>query len=338
MNICVIGTARSGTTAIYTLIQKLLLDNYSPVKFYYEPLLWEPDTFDDLYENVNHSFEFVNNISATGIYHHLKLPLFVENTEKYIHNEYLSDIFSKQDGVVKLSKFIRGNGRIKVLYDIDPECKFIFIIRNPLDVVNSVAANFSFFGGEFHRDDYPRFVKGVNRIFNAGINLSDPVSFLEKQLLFWKYMNQFALEAMNGFANKTLILAQEEVSLNTAAQVKRICEYLGVPFLDKYTDTAKERKSEVTKVFKCSKRELDHIMPYLKEYFIWLNNFRIGHSFSEKNILGKYELAPADVFSQDELYGASPLVLLKKIKELKDKPIEKTRGPRKLKFFFSGNK
>ncbi|MBU1012869.1 MAG: sulfotransferase, partial [Bacteroidetes bacterium] len=194
MKVCIIGSARSGTTAIYALLQKILIDKYNEVDFVYEPFLWDINSFNDFYENVKGNFKYTDSISHEGIASHLALPLFIKNTEN-IDDSFLHKIFNPiQKDNAKLIKIIRGNGRYGIFRKYDPDCKFIYIIRNPLDSVNSLKDKFSYYGGEFHKDDYKRFREGVLKYFNEELPIKKESGF-KSELLWWYYINLFALES-----------------------------------------------------------------------------------------------------------------------------------------------
>ena len=312
MNICIIGTARSGTTAIYTLLQKILLKNVSAVEYHYEPFLWSRDSFNEMYDKVRHKFDTLQSISFEGIHAHLSLPLFIDQPDEFAHNPYLQSIFIK-DEKTKLSKFIRANGRVKLFHKLDPGCRFVFIIRNPLDVVNSLNHKFSFFGGEFYTDDFQRLREEANRIFQAGIPGSESLTYLEKQLLWWKYMNRHALASFSNYQGKALKICQEELESHPEVVVRSLCDFLEMEYTASFLADAAERKSEVTKQFIISSKELDVIDPFLDEYMQLLAKNDIPHSFNAKNIIKKYNLSNTEIINQHPQYGKSPLYLMNQI-------------------------
>ena len=78
MKVCILGVARSGTTALYTLVQEIMIDNFSDkVDFVYEPFLWEKSCFNDRFEKVSRNFDFMDSISSEGILNHLTLPMLI---------------------------------------------------------------------------------------------------------------------------------------------------------------------------------------------------------------------------------------------------------------------
>lgn len=316
MNVCILGTARSGTTAAYSLLQDIMEDNFNTVNYYYEPFLWDIDTFNDRYENVKSHFDRINSISTEGIFNHTRLPLFIENSEKFIKNEYVNSWFKHKDKGSNLIKTIRSNGRVSLIHKIDPDCRFIVTLRNPLDTVNSLNNKFSFFGGEFHRDDFERFAREINNLFGAGITTDETVSYLEKQLLYWRYMNRYMLQAFDKLGIRPLFICQEELGSKPAEQVSAVCNFLGLPFDERYIATASERKSEVTRQFNISEKELNLVRPYLDQYFELLGKYSIPYSFNRELILDRYNLSVTPVIKEPVNYGKSPLFLMGKLSKL----------------------
>lgn len=315
MNICVFGTARSGTTAMYALLQKIILDNFGKAEYYYEPFLWDHATFNGPYESVNHQFRNVDSISQEGICQHQGLPLFIEDPQPYTSNEYLAGIF-KKDPHPHLIKFIRANGRIKLIHAMDPGCKIIVMLRNPLDVCNSLKDKFSFFGGEFHRDDYPRFWKELRAHFHLSEE-KEPLSDLQKNLLYWKYMNTFILDSAGQIEPSPLLVTQEELERDPAGQVKKICTFLGIQHKKEYEDYARERKSAITREFSFSQADFDEVGIYLDEYFKLLNHHSIDHRFTRKDITEKYTIHNKQDLQTYPYYGLNPLILITELKSLK---------------------
>ncbi|MCP4213180.1 MAG: sulfotransferase, partial [bacterium] len=162
MKVCILGVGRSGTTALYSLLQGVLAEEsggIGNVDCVYEPFLWDRQVFNDFYANVTGKFKYIDSLSVEGLYHHLKLPLFIRETRPYMDNEYLRSIFaphgiespshgegtpshgegtpSHGEGTPShgeerplLAKLIRGCGRFLLLNELCPQCKFIYIIRN----------------------------------------------------------------------------------------------------------------------------------------------------------------------------------------------------------------
>jgi len=324
MNVCILGIARSGTTILYTLLQKILMDNYDQnVEFIYEPFLWDKDCFNDILVRVSQGFDYMDSISIKGVYNHLKLPLMIENPDQYKKNEYLNSLLdSSSEKKHILSKFIRACGRYLLLYTISPETKFIFNIRNPVDSVNSITTNFSFYGGEFHRDDFSRFIIEVNRVFGKSYKKEWFEVRLEKELFYWEYMNRFALESFAKTPQKPLILCHEDILINKNKYLQNICDYLKVPLKPKYKDLLLEKVGPITDKYEVSKKELEVYKRYLNEYTGILKDHEIPVSFKNDDILKKYKVTSKPVEQSMVEYGSMPLVIMKKLKEEKIKNIQ----------------
>jgi hypothetical protein len=134
MNVIIFGVGRSGTTAVYSILQEILTDNFNnAVDFVYEPFLREKEYFNGKYSDVAINAQYIDSFSFEGIYNHILLPLFIKNVDQFYPNDYLKNVLSSQNNIeVILAKFIRANGRFILLDKIIPECKFIFLIRNRL--------------------------------------------------------------------------------------------------------------------------------------------------------------------------------------------------------------
>ena len=231
MKVCILGIARSGTTALYSLLQEIMLENHKSVDFVYEPFLWDKNIFNKKYEEACKAFKYLNSISLEGIYQHQTLPLFINKPDQFQSNKYLRNIFRSQPPQQpKLIKFTRANGRLLLLHKICPDCKFVFIIRNPLDSANSVLTKFSYYGGEFHHDDYPRFINEINSIYGLDYSAETFQTQIEKELMYWYYMNRFAIEILRKSTSNFLILTHEYYRMNREDAIRKICAFLNYDF------------------------------------------------------------------------------------------------------------
>lgn len=317
MRVCILGAARSGTTALYTLLQEVMLEVCEDgVDFIYEPFLWSTDCFNDRFENIKHHFKSMNAISIEGIYHHRNLPMLIQDPEKYKNNEYLQQLFQIQKvGRNQLVKFIRANGRYRVLKAIAPDAKFIFIIRNPADVLNSIAANFSFYGREFHKDDFPRFLTEVNETFQTDFARKDFATQTEKEAFYWLYMNRFALESFESAPGNPLLICYETLMRDRKACLERICGYLNVPVKQHFYDMFTTNVGPITYHRRISKDNLDLYDHYLETYMRLLTRHDIEFTFSKNDILKKYKVGKTSMPPGQELHGRTPLDLIRKISE-----------------------
>ena len=241
MKICILGTARSGTKAIYVLLQNILkCQQFKNVTFVYEPFLWDIDVFNDYFINVQNRFKYIDSLSKEGIYRHQSIPLFVQKDQEF-DESYLRRIFgiNEEDGV-KLVKMIKGNGRYHLMKKYAGTCKFIFVIRNPIDSVNSLRGHFSFFGGEFHKDDYGRFVKEVYDIFNDRLQ-EDGSNTFYSEVNWWYYMNRYALESFQDYPEQPQVICYENFVNDSKKTIKDICKFLDIQYNKQYLNFTKNR-------------------------------------------------------------------------------------------------
>ena len=318
MKICIIGVARSGTTALYHLLQEIMLDNCdNKVEFAYEPFLWEKEYFNDRFDLVNKHFNFMDSISFQGIHNHLKLPMLIDDPIPFKDNEYLKNLFNPCGGNHShiLLKFIRASGRYLLLNAISPDTKFIFIIRNPADSVNSIAFNFSFYGGEFHRDDFSRFLNDVNCFFKTNRGIESFETRAEKELFYWYYMNRFAIESFARASSHPLILCHEEVKKRRDQCVQSICDYLDVPVKSYYRELFRKDVGPVIKEKKASRGEVKLYRHYLRMYTQLLESHSIGYDFEIEDILKPYKRVGQSFVQEKPEYGLVPLGIMKRLEE-----------------------
>jgi hypothetical protein len=140
-----------------------------------------------------------------------------------------------------LGKMIRANGRISLIRKIAPNIKIIFVIRNPVDVLNSVAQMFSFYGSEFYESDFDRFAAEVAFRFGRNIQSgSDDLSGIKTEYAFWYYSNRAFLEFATRNPQNILTIAYEAFVENRSSVVSRICDFVGIDFNPDYSKAAEE--------------------------------------------------------------------------------------------------
>lgn len=317
MKVCIVGIARSGTTALYSLLQEIMEDVYNEVQFIYEPFLWDKDVFNGKYKEVSDRFNTLNSISVEGIYQHQKLPLFIDDPTAYLNNSYLKDIFKPENpGINLLAKVIRANGRLSLLQNICPDMKIIFILRNPLDSVNSILSLFSYYGGEFHHDDYPRFIEGLRHHFDLNYKEETFSNQIEKELLYWYYMNRFALQTISKYRVRPLIINYENYSVNPDLIVNCICKYLNCSSKDEYKQWSRREEGVVTQKFEISRVELSCVLPYFDKYRLLLEEFSIDSIYNQDQIISKYTVHQDGAFRTKNYYGLNPLMIVDQVERL----------------------
>jgi hypothetical protein len=291
MKVCVLGTGRSGTTAIYYLLQNILEDSCERgVDFVYEPLLWDRETFDRRYDGITDEFQHGSSISQEGIACHLRLPLFVSDPGPYLEDEYLPGLFEPTtQGRAVLLKFIRANGRIRLLRELAGECKFVFVVRNPLDVVNSIAKKFSFFGEEYHPDDYERFSLQAEGLYDHPLLRQENELPVRRHLLFWWCMNRFLLESIPPDSPNTFVVSIERYTRSPASIIRELCEFLEVPCQEKYLETSRVKIGWVTPRIHLGRAVCEAILPYVDEWTDFLEERGVAFPSSLKDdVVRKY--------------------------------------------------
>lgn len=317
MKICVAGLGRSGTKAIYTLLQSILADHYKLVDYIYEPFLWDKETFNGRFEEVKNRFVSMDSVSYEGIWNHLSIPLFVKDTNAFIDNSFLKRLLLPGNDEPILAKFIRANGRLKLLKEICPGLKFVFILRNPLDNIHSILNRFSFFGGEFHKDDYNRFISEVSRFFpEDSLNYYTDTLIL-RELQFWYFMNFFALNTIRTEQLDAICISLEDFSENTSAVIRRLCTFLGFDYRSGYETMSREKVGVVTGNFDISSREFEHISAFLDRYRSMLDEFGIESTFNRGMAEAKYHVR-TDLPARTRYgYGVTPIMLARELRALR---------------------
>jgi hypothetical protein len=261
----------------------------------------------------------MDSISTDGIFHHQKLPLFIDDPSPYITNEYLNELFLpiEKDRSILL-KFIRANGRIRLLTSICSHMKLILIIRNPLDSVNSIMGRFSFFGGEFHHDDFPRFIKEVNASYGCAYSENGLPLHFERELLFWYYMNRYALETLASGAVNCLRICYEDFAENPALWIGKICTFLGYPMKSDYLSKGCERVGDLTTKKEITGAELDLVKPYLEKYKGLMQDYFPGSPCDTEKIVGNYTVTSDSSVRSRPYYGMTPVKIIRELESLKN--------------------
>jgi len=234
-SVLVLGVGRSGTTAIYSLLQNILESIFpGDVDFVYEPFLWDRKTFNRFYSDVKDEFTLVSSISVEGIYHHKQLPILVnENSIVSEHSkDWLRRTLTPADGKSHyLGKMIRANGRIRLIRELVPTTKIIVLTRNPLDVLNSASQLFSLYGTQFHESDYKRFFAEVQTLFQINSNsIANELSDIDAEFRYWYFSNRVLLEYAKSHPSNFLSISYEAYVENRQELAKRICDFIGVEF------------------------------------------------------------------------------------------------------------
>lgn len=334
MTINILGVGRSGTTALYSLLQELMRAQLgNDIHFFYEPFLWDKDKLNGPYEEQKGKFKYIDSLSSEGIYNHEFLPLLITNIKEYSKNSFLEKMYHSNDTNNLLIKYIRANGRYRLINDICPEARSIFILRNPLDVANSIKNRFSFYGGEFHRDDQDRFIEEVNSLYKTNYSLLSFRNNIDEQLFYWYYMNKFALESFSNANHKPLILCYEDFVDKRVQQVERICHFTDLLFNDGIVMDSEKPVGSLTKIKKMSKDDYHIALEYLEKYFSLLDEYKIEYSCTKESILRSYDVTDDLPSLKDPFYGLHSRAISKKVaKQVQREVSDKIKTSRHIKF------
>ncbi len=264
MRVMIYGVGRSGTTMLYSLLQRLFHDQYGEnFESVYEPFLWERQVFDRPYAETKQAFAYINSLSAEGIYHHSRIPLFLsaKTMKPYLDNDYCRRIANPQNGHDHLvAKLIRANGRMPLFRALFPEYKFVLILRNPLDVVNSLKNKFSFFGDDFHRSDYRRFCKELDLMDKLLIEPGE-ANWVQRQAEYWYQMNAAAAAFAAGDDN-THVIVYEQFIADKERSAQELAQFLSLSAGLDAIASLDSASGQTTPSVSLSETEQRSILPY----------------------------------------------------------------------------
>lgn len=288
MNTFIFGVGRSGTTMTYGLIQKMFSRQFpGGYRSTYEPFIWDREKFNCSYQEATKFFGKTSSLSIEGIYHHLQMPLFVEsaNARQYLDSDFLSHF--REVDTPHVAKFIRGNGRMALLRALNPSAKFVLIVRNPVDVINSAKDKFAFYGDDFYPSDFPRFCR---ELASSGklILTQESSTWAEQQGEYCYQMCQAALEFAARDDN-TWVLEYEKILTGSPQIVAQLCRFLNTEFDEGYAQFLEKPVGPTTRAIMLSPEEFKDILPYDQHYRALLSKYSISASKARKDILNEYE-------------------------------------------------
>lgn len=258
------GVGRSGTTALYDMLSNALIEKNPDLSLCYEPFLWGPDTWDMTTREQSSKaiFQNTSSIYPLGLWAHTSSALFAEMASPPVVS--LLDNLSRQGGLV-LAKFIRASGRLEAILDWDPTVKIVHICRNPLQVVNSALQLFSFYGEEFHSNDWPRFTMEVENRWGEFPDL-DSEDAAVRQAQWWYYMNKAAFEVAERYPSSVTLVSQEALAADNPGTVNRILERWGLGGAEPTTARKEGFGGTVGGKVVLSKAQVDKLHPYFEQY------------------------------------------------------------------------
>lgn len=306
------AVGRSGTTIMHRLLLEIYADRFGQAfDTLYEPFVWDSDVIGHYPKDKAREEQFGRQeaLSQEGLYLHTKLPLFTDGDQLGAATPIARRYLKADPTRPLLAKFIRANGRLGLLDKLYPNARFLICLRNPFDVVNSVLTKFSFFGAEFHKNDYPRFAADVARTF--GVTLPPEVALMPayKAALWCHFMNAAAFEHAAGKENYRVVV-YEDFAAHRAAYARIICEHIGASFKPAYEAAVAQSVGRVSKAAPVlSAFDVAQIMPLFDSYLaLAAASPRIG-DVDRNRILSRYANLPAKSSYVPRGFGWSPVKL-----------------------------
>jgi glycosyltransferase involved in cell wall biosynthesis len=262
----IVAVGRSGTTILHRLLLEIYADQFGQdFDCLYEPFVWDSAAIGHYPKDKGREAQFGRRdaISEEGLHLHTRTPLFGDNDLPL--DDQLAR-YLKAGASPLLAKFIRANGRLSLLDRLYPDGRFVLMVRNPFDVVNSVLTKFSFFGAEFHHNDYPRFASDVARLFGVKLPAEHEIPIAYKQALWCHFMNLHALRHAQGKANYKIIV-YEDFSRNREAYARAVCDHVGAPYSENYGVLLGTNVGRVTHgAHALSRGDAEMLAPLLESY------------------------------------------------------------------------
>lgn len=262
MDAFIFGVGCSGTTMSYNLLQGVFTNLYGENYFSsYEPFIWDKDKFNIPYKDASALFGRTSSLSVEGIYFHTQTPMFITGdfNKNLINNKFFNRFSSISNfNPPHLVKFIRGNGRMPLFRKLNPEAKFLLMLRNPMDNINCAKYKFSFYGEDFYPSDYPRFCEELeDHLF-----MKKEVScWAQRQAEYCYQMNRAALEFAVADEN-TLIFEYDEFIKNKRVSLSKLCKLLNIPFNPSLLKALETQTGPSTGNISLSQAEFEAIFPY----------------------------------------------------------------------------
>ena len=313
-SIVILGVGRSGTTALYSALQNVLYGCFDGlVKSIYEPFLWEWTVFNKRLNAITDEFTYMSSVSYQGIAKHHQLPMLIseEMVAQYKTDEFLCELFKLDSGCQALiAKLIRANGRYHLLRSILPDAIWITMMRNPLDVVNSSAAMFSFYGEDFHASDYERFCLEVEQWYGpASLNLPR-VTVIQKHAFYWYFMSRVLLEESIG-DNRVFPLLYEQYRLDQTEFINDIVNKLGIKMTSMLMTAPQKKVGPSYSSVNLTKDEILGLQVYMELYQELLNTYfpDTANIVNCEKIMDRYLKNYRKQKSIDRFYGRTPLYI-----------------------------
>lgn len=303
-DVFVVGVGRSGTTLVYRTLQQIFSglhgEDYAST---YEPLIWNHELFDRPYEDCAPLFGKTASLSAEGIYLHQKIPLFIEQPEPietYLWSPVIRHISALHGpGKPHLAKFIRMSGRLPLLRKLNARAKIVIVVRNPLDLVNSVKFKFSYFGDDFYSSDFARFCRE-----REGKLLLDPEnnSWAQRQAEY-AYQMSCASLAFAASDKQTLVIDYDQLNAGEFSLAAKLCKFLGLETTEDAVVRSRQKRGPTTQSVQLQPSEFEQIKPYLSAYTRIDPDVVISNERLQRQIAMKYAAPFSGVALDESLEG-----------------------------------
>jgi hypothetical protein len=226
-SVCIYGVGRSGTKLVQLAACLGLARENGRCDVVYEPFHWATRT--------------CTVASEPGIREHQRLPLFLSAAESANHDSrYLRAKTSPRGDVPLVCKFIRGNGRIRLIDRLASPDRTIVVLRSLVAVLDSLRhCHFDLLGKQQHYpSDAPRLHEEIGRSRDLPISnaFRDRCASTEElNALWWLAMNEAALAAvvdLRAAHRAVLVLDQRLLLEQPRVASSTLTDFLGLQPLD----------------------------------------------------------------------------------------------------------
>jgi len=290
---------------------------------FYEPFLW--DVSFESYSKGG-AFQTTDNISHSGIAAHVATPLSpAPGSNQPEFNRFLDPIL----GGPCVVKFIRANARLDYIMTRHPDTVLIGILRNPISTLNSAIYQFSFFGEEYHRSDWPRFQQEFSLAWPPLLQsfissqADDQKTYGLAQLAWWYAMNNSLVSIHRKYPQRSFLTTQEALDEKPDVVCKEMASKLGITDFHLPSSQTGSKREPHTKQNHLTGEEFTAASDLLDTYFRFRENCDVPGWKSEDDLRSMLQQAhhsePASVDRAEETsnLGFQPVRLRAEASRLK---------------------